>query len=429
MKFSQFNNLFSIGEKYLIHNTLENTAILIDELVYKEMIDKLRENKSDNYIATDSKERQFLSDLSAHKMLVPDEYDEVSVANKRLFDFFFKNDTLGLIILPTRQCNFRCPYCYEDHVNDIMIPETYEKVLMFIKTKIMDNPILKRVTISWFGGEPLLEYNSICEFMKRLHNEIGKSCTIFGSMTTNGYLLTPSRLKCLSDLNVLHYQITVDGMPEYHNTTRFLAGGYPTWETIITNLKEAKKTSIPFNITIRTNFSPELLKNASSWLRFLSSNFSDDKRFKFHYETVRDLGGKDKSFLNINKNFYQLISKMNKENHIQIAQQTAVFAPFSLMCYAAFPNSYVIDYNGHIKKCSVALDYEYNDLGELLDDGSVVEDEERLAWWTSYSLKESCYQCSIYPLCYGRKCPNSYHNPSYCQELYSIYSSQITSLF
>lgn len=44
MRFSQFSNLFCIREKYLIHNALENTAVLIEEPTYKEMIDKLKEN-------------------------------------------------------------------------------------------------------------------------------------------------------------------------------------------------------------------------------------------------------------------------------------------------------------------------------------------------------------------------------------------------
>jgi uncharacterized protein len=62
------------------------------------------------------------------------------------------SDSLGLIILPTEACNFRCVYCYETFEHGKMNPILVQALKKFITSRISD---LSSLSISWFGGEPL----------------------------------------------------------------------------------------------------------------------------------------------------------------------------------------------------------------------------------------------------------------------------------
>ena len=309
-----------------------------------------------------------------------------------------------------------------------MIQDTYSNILNFVQTYVRKmSP--KSIRISWFGGEPLLEYKSICDFMDKLIALVGDNCEIYGSITTNAYLLTEKVFSKLINSKVTSYQITVDGPKEYHNKTRFLPGGFGTWDRIIKNLIFAANSDYSFNISIRTNFTENLMNIYIEWLDFLNSTFSNDKRFQFHWETVKDLGGRDTSLAyNLEKEdpiknvlSYAKVLKMNSPN------DESSLRNLGFTCYAGRLNSLVIDWDGTIKKCTVALEEEKNHIGCLTDKGMEL-DYHKLAWWTNYSHKEECKKCFIYPTCYAKKCPVSYYSESSCKMFKDYQLGLITSI-
>ena len=60
---------------------------------------------------------------------------------------------LNLTVLPTEQCNFRCVYCYESFCRGGMSPVVVTALERFLDLRA---PGLDRLSIAWFGGEPLL---------------------------------------------------------------------------------------------------------------------------------------------------------------------------------------------------------------------------------------------------------------------------------
>ena len=157
---------------------------------------------------------------------------------------------IGLTICPTMGCNFDCPYCFEDHFAGKMTPEVQNDVVA-LAGRMLDASGSKSISVTWFGGEPLLACDiveSLSERLMALADERGG--TYSAGIITNGYLLTQDIVDMLERCKVTNAQVTIDGMGATHDATRRLANGGPTFEQITNNLRTCK---IPFRINIRHN--------------------------------------------------------------------------------------------------------------------------------------------------------------------------------
>lgn len=156
---------------------------------------------------------------------------------------------INLTICPTMGCNFDCPYCFENHVAGKMTPEVQDDVVALAE-RMLDASRTKDLDIAWFGGEPLLAPDVIEALSTRLMALVEeRGGTYTASIITNGYLLTRENLAILKAAKVSSAQVTIDGIGAHHDATRHLANGGPTFERIVSNLRE----SLPFKVTIRHN--------------------------------------------------------------------------------------------------------------------------------------------------------------------------------
>jgi len=103
-------------------------------------------------------------------------------------------------IIPIRRCNLSCAYCNE-----------YDKVSNPVPTAEMLNRIdllaaLGTEIITFSGGEPLL-HPDLDELIRRIrsHHRIA-------TLITNGYLLTPDRIRQLNRAGLEHLQISIDNL-------------------------------------------------------------------------------------------------------------------------------------------------------------------------------------------------------------------------
>ena len=157
---------------------------------------------------------------------------------------------VGLTICPTMNCNFDCPYCFEHHIPGKMSKEVQDDVIALAR-KLMDTTNGKMLSITWFGGEPLLAtdvIDSLAERLMALAEEKGAEYS--AGIITNGYLLSQKNADMLERCKVTSCQITIDGLGADHDATRHLAGGGPTFDRIIENLRKVKCS---FKISIRQN--------------------------------------------------------------------------------------------------------------------------------------------------------------------------------
>src|SRR6516225_2191697 len=103
-------------------------------------------------------------------------------------------------IIPIRRCNLACKYCNE--FDDFSKPVPTET--MFRRVDRLAELGTSVITIS--GGEPLL-HPELDEIIRRIRE---RGC--IATLITNGYLLTPERIKRLNRAGLDHLQISVDNV-------------------------------------------------------------------------------------------------------------------------------------------------------------------------------------------------------------------------
>ena len=340
--------------------------------------------------------------------LVPDECDE----DQRLKLMYLSNMNdriLKLVILPTEQCNFRCKYCYENFNRGKMSKEIQNSIINFVKANIHK---YNGLNVSWFGGEPLLALDVI-QFLSESFIDICRKLKkpYTSNITSNGYLLTADTLIKLYNLKILTYTITIDGIRETHNKQKPLANGKDTFDTVISNMLDIKQNVKYkfFNIIIRTNFTKEIYNHIQQYIGFFYDRFNDDKRFSFFARPAGDWGGStvkgiaeslftEDSFNEVFKSIINSDKSLNYNYHLKFLQ------PCGSICVMSSINSFLIDSEGNIRKCSCDLDNEKNIIGKL-EDGKMNLDVDAYSKWVDYyDPKEECNNCFFAPACLNNSC-------------------------
>lgn len=343
-----------------------------------------------------------------------DEHENELFKIKALYENKVYANYLNLIIMTTGQCNFRCKYCYEDFQQGAMSENTQKKVLKYIQKQINYFP---RISIEWFGGEPLVETSVIDNIMRNIKTMCANKKTAYRSgITTNGYLLTPTVFDRLYHMNVFVYQITLDGSRQEHDKQRVLADGRGTFDKILDNLLYIRdnKGYAKAIVILRVNLTKPIVENLSEFLVLYKQTFGDDKRFSLSFKEAGDLGTKDISGFKEN-----LLSIQQKGTHdilmhyglldstdYDLNSALDVLTPMSSLCYASFKNSFVIGPDGAVYKCTVHFDKKVNQIGYLNDRGDMILNNYLHSRWYSKEKERSvqCQSCKFLPVCYGGGC-------------------------
>ena len=401
---SKFNFVVNSGEnESIIFNSLRNTFSVVKD----------NEFNVDNFDMLPQKNIDF---LKRQGIIVEENFDE----DKEVFIKYMSiinNGVMELIILPTMNCNFNCAYCYEDRTGGKMSKSVMDSIVLFAQRNISR---YSNLHVSWFGGEPLLCMDVIQYLSERLM-KLTKSYhkTYSSNMTTNGYFLDVETFKTLFyKCKVAHYQITLDGREQFHNKTRPLVSGGPTYETIVSNLINIKNNvnSRLFTILIRSNLTKETLLDLKEQLKEHEENFGMDKRFQFIFKLVGDWGGDSvkemySSLISSEDgkigSLSELLSRLNPK--INLSGQFVSFD--SSVCYAAKQGTFTITPTGKVMRCTVHIGDEYNSLGNIDEKGNFTKDEKYFTKWQYCAQpviadKDSkCKKCPLYANCFSIMCP------------------------
>lgn len=387
-------NILSKSEKYgyLLFNTMSLAFIRINEQDI-DMWKKLRETP-DSYTIF-----QNYDFLIKARILVDNQDDDLNVYLADVLKNRYNSSDMALTILPTRGCNFGCIYCYEqDRPNVLMNEQTEKAIVKFV----CSNSNLKRLSVVWYGGEPLLNFDSmvrLTKMFKQLNIEYS------AKIVSNGYLLTKEKADLMKDLAIRNIQITFDGSEEIHNQRRFLLGGQPTYRKIMDNLKYLLSINKEITIDIRTNIDR---RNKDDYNKFYQDFKSEinDKRVTMYPGFVSDLLSSEcvSPEFNISEGGYkaQFILDIFDKYGIEIKSFLPKYRRHS--CVASKYFAFVIGPEGELYKCWRMVGNQKEAIGNVNDGSFDMVKFSKYLIGADYTLDSKCLQCEFITLC-GGGCP------------------------
>lgn len=407
MKWSNYNEFIDRPQNNTLRyvfNYFQDKILLLDS--------RLAELITDNQDRIDTLEQihpDLYERLLADGFIVNDSEMEVKQCIQKLDERFRNKEKLRLTINPTLDCNLRCWYCYETHLKgSAMEAATMEGVINLVK-KEMKHPTLKIVQLSFFGGEPLLQYNKIVEpLVKEIHQLCQAHNIQFElGFTSNAVLFTPKRIdKLLNIVPVFHIQVPFDGNRTVHNSIKMFANGTGSFDMIKKNMEYAIKRGV--NVNVRCNYTSESLESFHDLLQeFKAYWHSPNLYFSFH----RIWQDREKSDMAL---VMQELGRKLDSLGIQ-SNLSAASVQYLTPCYADYENNLLINYNGDVFRCT-ALNFEHEDRIAELDANGDLHYTPKVSELMKNRFLPECYSCKVLPICtvcsqskitsIDRKCPS-----------------------
>lgn len=224
------------------------------------------------------------------RFLVPEDTDETAFYHSALALlrlYYLKKREPAYTILPTLGCNARCIYCFQEGLQQVgMTSETVEDTLRFI----LNDCDGKKVTLSWFGGEPLLREDVI----DRISSGIKEAGVEYKSqMISNGSLITPAMIEKMVDLwHVRSIQISMDGAErDYIARKRYLTYR-DDYHAVIDSIDRMSDADI--SVIVRCNADENNLSGVPRFLEDLSAGIENKKNVSVYLSPVyQELRKKD----------------------------------------------------------------------------------------------------------------------------------------
>ncbi len=333
--------------------------------------------------------------LVRHWYLVEEGIDETSLCDtmkhiyrnatrRKSFDKFDR-----YTILTTTNCNARCPYCYEyGRKKRSMSAKTAIDVATYIRKTAMSS-----VTLSWFGGEPLVNSEVITIISHRLAtHEIPFKST----MVSNGYLFDQVNVEVMCNIWKLNnVQITLDGTEKRYNETKDYV--YPDvngYKRVMDNINRLLTAGIKVNI--RLNLSKDNADDMETLVDILYAKFSGRGLTVYAWPLFEGEGNPPLALTDEERKYVYdryirlqdyLVSK-GLTGRYDLKQMR------STNCMADNHKSVVIMPEGNISVCEHHSDDEL--VGSIYGD---TYDMDMLNSWQEHLVLPQCRECVLLPQC------------------------------
>lgn len=328
-------------------------------------------------------------------IFVCDDADETKAYIRKREEYERSSGEYTITINPTLACNMSCWYCYESHKNmPAMSADVKQSVLLLIDKLLADNK-LKKLNLSFFGGEPLLYFDKV---VVDIINHAKMQCKAFDAklsihFTTNAYLLTDNVLKQLEGLDV-SFQITIDGGKQVHDSVRKTKGGEPTYARIVEHIHQT--LSRGFSVGVRFNYTAKSIPSFIDVVKDFSHLPQEQKQLvNFTFQRVwQDNEGDARQV----EQQVEHIERAFEQAGLFVNNAKSYIVPY---CYADGVNTAVVNYNGDLFKCTARDFAPKSKEGTLAADGTLRWNERLRKRMSIRHGSDTCLQCRIYPICHG----------------------------
>lgn len=367
----------------IVFNGLNKSFIFVNRMELEQLANILQ--TPDRYADT---HHEAIRVLSSDMFIVPDDFDEIEFLKAERSTYANSKD-FKAVVLPTYDCNFNCWYCTQRHEQSEFTQENQELLVKHLTKYISDNDI-ETFTLSWFGGEPLLQKDAVIDITKRLKKFCEENIITFNSgITTNGFLMNHETIVRLIDAGISFFQISFDGVKEKHDKVKFDGSQRSAFETVLANIVDFLNTGSNTTMQLRINYTPDVLANSdivTQICRRIPASIRN--RISVDLQKVWQI---DADTIDI--------EKLNEINHLfSEAGFLLTTEHFFSYCYVEKVHHNMYYYNGSVDKCDNNTPKTAK--GYINEIGDVVWNEAPLFYDYDILSEESpCRNCDKFPLC------------------------------
>lgn len=394
MKFSSYNILCNIDGKHYIYNSISKAVLQIQE----DCTVDFEDNQLTNVECLFSEEEK--SYLQDNGFIIEENMDELKALEYIYKKNYFDTSELTLILTPTFECNFACPYCFEAPQREIKTSSAYFKALKLYAQKNFKH--YRHVELSLFGGEPLLLYKQFKDMLEYTKELSQQYCFDYStSIVTNGSLITDEIIDTLMEHNCKTFQITLDGGKESHDKTRKFKNNKPSFDCLIKIINEkmeryliAPGSEFYLRINLNNN-SVEEIKDALLQIR--------KELRKYIIVSIRVIytteSYSEKNFNNVNnlKEFYDMAAS--------IGYKLSNNRYYNRSCEACCDEKvFYLTPDLSLWKCINTMSLPNGKIGSIDEEGNLSIDPNSLLNWYSSAdcfADKQCIKCRHLPDCFG----------------------------
>ncbi len=296
-------------------------------------------------------------------------------------------------ILPTTDCNARCFYCYEMGRSRIpMSQETANRTADYI----INHCNGEKVTLNWFGGEPLFNKPAITLICQRLKEG---NIEFSSSMITNGYLFNDDTVKEAKELWHLKWvQITLDGTEKIYNRIKaYIYKEVNAFQRVMSNIHRLQDADIA--VRIRLNIDMHNADYLMELAEELHREFQETKGINVYAHALFEEVKGSKAMLDDQKRTF-IYERMKELRTLLDSYQ--MVKPVKLdrkvttnVCQADNDHCAIIMPSGHIGKCEHYSEDHFV--------GHIDNEERDLKMIAQFKERrkeiEACTTCPSYPIC------------------------------
>lgn len=323
----------------------------------------------------------------------------------------------SIVIIVTHDCNFRCPYCFENGSagcsselrKKAITKKEIDRIFKFIEKALSEGKEIKDITL--FGGEPLLKEN--VEIVDYIAHKAQKY-NIAISAVTNGYDLD-SYFYLIENNRISFLQMTLDGIKEVNNVRRVHKDRFDTFEKITKNIDYILKNTNA-KIDLISNLDDMSSQRIEPLIEFYKNmGWLSSKKFSYYFRSlhacyeknpikkVNEHGVAKKKDDDLKVNHFYEHARFNTRLERLFKEKKM---PYYSPKYCGASGSILgFDMDGNVYPCWEAAGRKELSVGFLKEDGEIIFNEFFDAWKNrkTYNI-EKCNACAYGLICRGG-CP------------------------
>lgn len=238
-----FIHLFRTPKNHYFFDVNRNENIRIEKETYEYLEKTLKDEIIEENVNIEIEEE--LEIFKQNGYLSKNRIKEIRHPETDMVKTYFDRKLNQLVIQLTQNCNLRCTYCtYTSndgtsrlHQNKKIDFDTIRLAISYLRDRSIDND---ETFISFYGGEPLLEFDLIKQTVELCKEEfMGK--TIKYNITTNGTLISEEILEFMQNENFA-MTISLDGPKEINDKNRrYIRDNESVFDNVIGNIEKIQK--------------------------------------------------------------------------------------------------------------------------------------------------------------------------------------------